>query len=64
MSSASHQYPDISDIVEGKAAGRRAMAALSFEENLDILDRMRENAASLGVEMREAVRRSRRQENT
>jgi hypothetical protein len=36
------QYPDISDILARKAAGRRGGAALSFTEKLDALDALRE----------------------
>ena len=36
------QYPDISDILKRKARGRKQLAALSFGENIDILDAMRE----------------------
>jgi hypothetical protein len=32
------KYPDISDILARKAAGRRQRAALSFAEKLDIFD--------------------------
>jgi hypothetical protein len=35
------QYPDISDILAQKAAGRQQLAALSFSVKLDILDAMR-----------------------
>ncbi len=36
------QYPDISDILAGKAAGRRQRAALSFAEKLAALDALKE----------------------
>jgi hypothetical protein len=36
------QYPDISDILANKAAGRRQRAALSFAEKLAILDALKE----------------------
>jgi hypothetical protein len=36
------KYPDISDILARKAAGRRQRAALSFAEKLDVLDALRE----------------------
>lgn len=55
MTAKPPQYPDISDILERKAAGRRAMAALSFEEKLDILDRMREAAAPIIASRRQAA---------
>jgi hypothetical protein len=34
-------YPDISDILARKAAGRRALAQLSYGEKLDLLDALR-----------------------
>jgi hypothetical protein len=40
-------YPDISDILARKAAGRRQQAALSFAEKLDILDALRERVEPL-----------------
>jgi hypothetical protein len=46
-------YPDISDILARKAAGRRQRAALSFAEKLDILDALRERVAPL-VQARKA----------
>ena len=48
-------YPDISDILARKAAGRRRLAALSFGEKLDLLDEMRER-----VQPMRAARESRR----
>jgi len=36
------EYPDISDILARKAAGRRQLAALSFGEKLKLLDGLRE----------------------
>jgi len=48
-----HHYPDIADILARKARGRRARARLSFGEKLEILDRMREDAAPI-VAAREA----------
>jgi hypothetical protein len=36
------EYPDISDILAKKAAGRRRMAALSFAQKLAILDALKE----------------------
>jgi hypothetical protein len=41
------QYPDISDILALKTAGRRQRAALSFAEKLDILDALRERVRPL-----------------
>ena len=35
-------YPDISDILARKAAGRRELAHLSFAEKLALLDALRE----------------------
>jgi hypothetical protein len=48
-------YPDISDIVARKAAGRRQLANLSFGEKLDLLDALRARV--------EPIRRSRRAAN-
>jgi hypothetical protein len=42
------KYPDISDILARKAAGRRQRAAFSSAEKLDILDAMRERVAPIG----------------
>ncbi len=52
MKSRAARYPDISDIIARKAAGRRQLAALSFGEKLAILDALRERA--------EPMRRARR----
>jgi hypothetical protein len=46
------QYPDISDILARKAAGRRQRAALSFAEKLDILDALKERVRPI-IEARE-----------
>ncbi len=54
MSDARSHYPDISDILARKAAGRRQQAALSFSEKLAMLDTLRE-----GVEPIVAARKSR-----
>lgn len=35
-------YPDISDILSAKARRRRALAALSWEEKVAIIEQMRE----------------------
>jgi hypothetical protein len=35
-------YPDIKEIIKNKAAHRRALAELSFEEKLDIVFRLSE----------------------
>ena len=42
-----HEYPDVSDILAGKARGRRERAALSFAEKLAILDKLRESVAPI-----------------
>jgi hypothetical protein len=39
------RYPDISDILARKAAGRLHNASLTFSEKLGILDALRERAA-------------------
>ena len=41
------QYPDITDILARKAGGRRERARLSFGEKLEILDRLRDEAAPI-----------------
>lgn len=48
-------YPDISDILARKERGRAELAKLSFEEKLEILDRLRENERALGEAMRESA---------
>jgi hypothetical protein len=40
-------YPDISDILERKAAGRVDLHARSFAEKLDALDALRDRAGPL-----------------
>jgi len=35
-------YPDVSEIFQKKAAHRRALAALSFEEKIELVFKMRE----------------------
>jgi hypothetical protein len=50
------EYPDISDIIARKAAGRRQHAALSFAEKLDILDALRERVRPI-AQAREFRRR-------
>lgn len=42
MTERRQQYPDITDILAHKAAGRRQRATLSFAEKLDILDALKE----------------------
>jgi hypothetical protein len=49
-------YPDISDILVRKAAGRRQRAALSFAEKLDILDALKERVEPI-IQAREFRRR-------
>jgi hypothetical protein len=53
------KYPDISDILDRKAEGRRERAGLSFAEKLDALDALRERVQPV-VQGREARRRERR----
>jgi hypothetical protein len=50
------QYPDISDILAHKAAGRRQCAALSFAEKLAVLDALKERVEPI-VQAREFRRR-------
>jgi hypothetical protein len=38
------RYPDISDILRRKEQGRKDLAALSIEEKIERLERMRERA--------------------
>jgi hypothetical protein len=40
-------YPDISDILQRKAEGRREIAARSFEQKLQMLEAMRNRVAPL-----------------
>lgn len=42
MKDSASQYPDITDILAAKAAGRRQRAKLSFAEKLRIVDALRE----------------------
>jgi hypothetical protein len=56
MADEPKHYPDISDIVARKAAGRRDRAALSFAEKLDALDALRERVAPI-ARAREARRK-------
>jgi hypothetical protein len=49
------QYPDISDILAHKAAGRRQRAALTFAEKLDILDALKERVRPI-IQARELRR--------
>jgi len=50
------QYPDISDILAHKAAGRRQRAALSFVEKLAVLDALKERVEPI-IQAREFRRR-------
>lgn len=43
------KYPDISDILALKLAGRRQCAALSFSEKLDIVDALKERVQPLAA---------------
>jgi hypothetical protein len=54
------EYPDISDILARKEAGRRQRAALSFSEKLDIVDALRERVRPI-IEARKAREEIRRQ---
>jgi hypothetical protein len=51
-------YPDISDIIAAKAAGRRERAALSFSEKLAIVDELRKRVRPI-VLARESRKRQR-----
>jgi hypothetical protein len=52
------KYPDISEILAHKAAGRRKRAALGFAEKLDILDALKARVEPI-IQARE-LRRQRR----
>jgi hypothetical protein len=52
------EYPDISNILARKSAGRRQRAALSFAEKLDILDALKERLKPI-IQARE-LRRQRK----
>lgn len=54
------QYPDISDILAHKAAGRRQRASLSFAEKLAILDALKERVGPI-IQAREFRRQQRLQ---
>lgn len=60
MTAKPPSYPDNSDILARKAAGRRKLAALSFGEKLAILDRMQERVEPLrrARELRKQHRRA------
>jgi hypothetical protein len=42
-----HFYPDISDILQRKAEGRRNIMALSFAEKIEMLEIMRDRISPL-----------------
>jgi hypothetical protein len=46
-------YPDISDTLTRKDRARTELARLSFEEKLDMLDKLRTNEIEPGKAMRE-----------
>jgi hypothetical protein len=48
-------YPDISDILTRKDRARTELARPSFEEKLDMLDKLRTNEIELGKAMREGM---------
>ena len=58
MARINKEYPDISDILALKLAGRRQRAALSFSEKLDIVDALRERVQPI-VAARETRRAGR-----
>lgn len=47
MKTNAKSYPDISDIIERKAAGRVDLHGRSFAEKLDALDALRDRAGPL-----------------
>jgi len=47
MENLPSRYPDISGILERKAAGRKQRAALSFAEKLAALDALKERVAPI-----------------
>jgi hypothetical protein len=53
-------YPDISDILARKAAGRREHAVLSFAEKLDIVDSLKRQIEPLVQVRKTRVARRRR----
>jgi hypothetical protein len=55
MTTRSPNYPDISDLLARKEAGRRDIAAKSFSEKIEILEDMRRRVAPIR-ETREARR--------
>jgi hypothetical protein len=56
MKKRDSEYPNISDILARKAAGRRQRAALSFAEKLDILDSLKERVQPI-IQAREFRKR-------
>jgi hypothetical protein len=63
MSRIHKVYPDISDILALKLAGRRQRAALSFSEKLDIIEALKERVQPL-VAARQARRVGRPRKQT
>jgi hypothetical protein len=63
VSAGSKTYPDISDVLQRKAEGRRGLAALSFGEKIAKLEAMRERA-EVFRRAREARRAARRLKDT
>jgi hypothetical protein len=57
MSDRQARYPDISDILARKTAGRIRNASLSFAAKLAILDALKERA-SLFIQARKAAKQS------
>jgi hypothetical protein len=55
------QYPDISDILAAKAAGRRQRASLSFAEKLAAVDELRKRVKPI-IQAREFRRLHQRKE--
>lgn len=47
MKQNQHFYPDISDILQRKAEGRRNIMALSFAEKIEMLEIMRDRISPL-----------------
>jgi len=54
--SGRHSYPDIGDIIARKARGRGERARLSFGEKLEILDKLRDDVASIALARRARTR--------
>ncbi len=54
---STRRYPDVSDLLAGKAAGRRQAAARSFAEKIEVLEALRARAEPIR-KAREARRKS------